>query len=111
MSSVLPALALAMLVIGTITVADLSPPDKGAVIVVFDPGQSTDEFWEALDAANAYLLSKSSAPGSYLVWSDETGLPERLRAAGARVVMNADGSAMCRSADLPSVTLNQRIQS
>lgn len=98
-SSIVPALIMAVLFLSGLVVTELMPADKGLVAAVFAPGTSTEKMVRAAFDARASILDRH---GSLLfVYSDQGGLPQRLRAAGARFVISPIGAAGCRPLLLP----------
>lgn len=100
MKELMPSLSLAALVLGVTTFIALTPSEKGAVFAVFPPQISGNSFFEAIDQADGVFLSKGRLPSTYVIWSDRAGLPDRLRAAGAVLVLNAKGGGICSSSEL-----------
>ncbi len=85
---------LATVTISVILFSELSPPNSGTVIAVLDPETNLRELVSETDS---WLLARSDIPGGYVFLSNEPNFPQRLRAAGARRVLNADYAPMCSS--------------
>lgn len=99
MKSILPSLLLAVIAISFILVWELAPPSKGVVIAVFPPGDEVEDLGARLKRANATLIDTSSVPGGFLVSSQLSGLPARLREQGAILVLKAYPSLGCAPPD------------
>lgn len=66
----------------------LAPPQNGMVLAIFKTGSSTQTLMAAVDQADARVVDMRPEQGLVFAWSAEAGLPARLRAAGAMIVLN-----------------------
>lgn len=89
-----PSVLLAMSSISAILIFELAPSNSGSVIAVLKPETDLRKFVAETDS---WLLARSSVPGGYVLHSSEPNFPQRLREAGAQLVLNADYAPMCLS--------------
>lgn len=94
MRDFVPSFLLAIVVIATILVWELTPPNSGTVIAVLGPNASLKH---TVNATDAYLIRESRLPNSYVLFSRADDFPARLREAGAVLVLNSDYSGACIS--------------
>ncbi|WP_020397986.1 hypothetical protein [Kordiimonas gwangyangensis] len=90
-----PTFVLTAFVLVVITVLSLMPPERGPVLVLFNPLETEDSHIGAIIRADALLVGPGRLPGSFLVASDDGNLPARLMASGALMVVNPYGAAGC----------------
>lgn len=96
MRDFLPSFLIAFIAIGVILAWELSPPESGTVIAVLAPGVSLKT---AVNSTDAFFVGESEIPGGYVLYSNQPGFPERLRNAGAMLVLDAAYDAACLSTD------------
>ena len=102
MRDFLPSVLIALVVIGTILFSELSPTESGAVIAVLGPNTSLRE---AVQKTDAYLVGMSEIPNGVILYSDQPGLPDRLKQIGVSVVLKASYAGGCISGrEKPSQT-------
>lgn len=91
--SFLPALAVALLGLVLIAGRGLVPGESGRVAAIFPPSADDAAMMRAAVLADARIVAKS---GRRLeLYSETPGLPGRLRAAGARLVLDSGFAAGC----------------
>ena len=95
MRAVAPSIILCAVILTAIIATQLRPTKTGPFIAAFNPQAGEGALWDALRDADAYLLNEAGLPGVYVVWSESPQGAERLRAAGAYLVLNAAGAAGC----------------
>jgi len=83
-----------MSVIGAILVLELQPPSSGTVIAVLGPETTLRQ---TVTETDAYLVGQSNIPNGYVLFSRAPDFPERLKRAGAIMVLDAAYSAGCVS--------------
>jgi len=104
MRSLAPAAALAVLILSSVLAITAWPGDRGYAVAVFAPSLDARDIADALFRADAKLIDGGGLPGTVTVYSDRTGLPGRLRAAGALLVLNPLSGAGCAGAYKQSAT-------
>ncbi|WP_417449362.1 hypothetical protein [Kordiimonas sp.] len=95
MRDLFPTILVTAFVLMCIIVMSLRPASDGVVLVLFNPLEDQRDQVAAIMNANALFVGAGRMPGSYLVASDQGGLPDRLHAAGAWFVLNPFGAAGC----------------
>ena len=88
LKDLLPATLLSLLVLIGTFVGTVFPPSQGAAFVLFNPNWDRADILHALDRADVDLLYVSSVDGGYGVWSEGSGASERLKQAGAWLVLS-----------------------
>ncbi len=97
--SIFPAIMLVVIFILSLATIELIPADQGLVAAVFAPGTSNAQMVRVAEDASAQIIDRR---GSFLfVRSDQEGLPARLRAAGAYLVIDPVGAVGCGPLVLP----------
>ena len=77
--------------------AQLKPPQSGTVIAIFNSDMNDADVIASLHTKNAFLMTKGPLSNSYVIRSDESGLPAHLNDMGAWLVLNYLGAAGCAS--------------
>lgn len=98
---------LAIFVIAAILVWELRPPTSGAVIAVLGPNTTLRE---TVTETDAYLVNESRLPNSYVLYSRAPEFPERLRQAGAVLVIKSDYSGTCYQSSANAQTSSRWLQ-
>jgi len=104
MRSLLPILALAAGVLASILALAATPPDHGRVIAVFSPTIAAAELVRAVKRSDARLVSGGGLAGTVVVFGDRPGLPERLKRAGALMVLDPLGATGCAAVAPPAAS-------
>ncbi|MEL7107745.1 MAG: hypothetical protein AAGJ68_13490 [Pseudomonadota bacterium] len=94
MRDFIPSILIAVSVIGAILVLELEPPSSGTVIAVLGPETTLRQ---TVTETDAYLVGQSNIPNGYILFSNAPDFPERLKRAGAIMVLDAAYSAGCVS--------------
>ena len=89
------ALLLAASVLPLIAAADLPGKAQGTVAVVFAPGTSSAAAVSAVAAADGLLVRGGGWSNVLVVRSDQAGFAQRLRDAGAWLVLDPQSAAGC----------------
>lgn len=92
-----PSIALAVLGLLAVGIAQLKPPQTGTVIALFDPRMSDYDVITHVNNTTDFLMTKGPTANSYVIRSDIDHLPERLKSSGAWLVLNYLGAAGCSS--------------
>jgi hypothetical protein len=95
MRDLLPTVFLTAGVLAVIMVMSLMPSAQGTVLVLYNPAETQESHIGAILDADALLVGEGKLPGSFLVSSDDAGLPGRLLANGALLVINPYGATGC----------------
>lgn len=95
MRSLVPAFGLTGIIMAAILALTTWPADRGYAVAVFAPTDSTHDIVAALFRADARLIDGGGLPGTFIVYSAQTGLPGRLRRAGALLVLDPLSGAGC----------------
>ncbi|WP_201152742.1 hypothetical protein [Rhodothalassium salexigens] len=98
MTSFLPAIGLTSAVMVALLLIQAQPPSTGQMVAWFPAHLDRGAIVARIAAADARLVALGQRPGLAVVWSDRPGLPRRLRAAGARWVLNPLAAAGCGGA-------------
>jgi len=90
----------AMLVVALVAV--LAPRDAAgqSVAAIFPPWWDAPRVMAGLGGTDAVILREGAAPSILLLSSQTPGLPERLRAAGALLIVDPTAVAGCLGLDL-----------
>lgn len=94
MRDVLPSLIMAIFVISVIMIMELLPPNSGTVIAVLGPNTTLRE---TINKTDAFFVRQSEIPNSYVLYSRAPDFPDRLRQAGALLVLNSEYTGGCTS--------------
>lgn len=109
MRSLIPAFGLTGIILLAILALTAWPADRGYAVAVFAPTDSTHDIVVALFRADARLIDSGGLPGTVIVYSEQSGLPQRLRQAGAFLVFNPLSGAGCGgSSNAVALPLTQR---
>jgi len=95
MRAFLPACVLTASVLAGLLALAATPPERGTVVAIFNPALEKRDLVAAARQAGARLVSGGGVAGTMLLYSDHPGLPERLRRAGAWIVLDPLGAAGC----------------
>jgi hypothetical protein len=95
MRDLLPTACLTACVLAVLVIMSLMPSAQGTVLVLYNPAETQESHIGAILDADALLVGEGRLPGSFLVSSDDAGLPARLMANGALLVLNPYGATGC----------------
>lgn len=98
MQELMPTVLLTACVMAVLVTMSLVPPSKGTVLVLFNPAETQESHIGAIVDADALLVAPGRLPGSFVVASEDAGLPRRLMASGALLVVNPYGATGCAPA-------------
>lgn len=94
MRDFLPSFIISMLMIVSILVWDLWPPNSGAVLAVLGPSTTLRN---TIAETDAFLVREGRLPNSYVLYSRASDFSARLRDAGAILILNSNYDGACLS--------------
>lgn len=90
-----PPVGLAVAGLLAVTAMTFAPPDKGPVAALFAPSLSRTEVMSRVAAADAALIRHGLFDGIVVAAADDPGLAQRLRNAGAWIVVDPLAIGAC----------------